>query len=90
MQRPHTLVIQLSKTNFLFPVSCEIKYAAYIVNLHYISCVGGGKLPQLASLHSRGNIYMEGCDQEQEQSRPLQSPYLSTSYTEKTRSILGV
>jgi hypothetical protein len=59
---------------------CEIKYAAYIVNLHYICCVGGGKLPQLASLHSRGNIYMEGCDQEQEQSRPLQHTADSKSF----------
>ena len=42
MQRPHTLVIQVSKTNYLFPVSCEIKYAAYIVNSHYISCGEGG------------------------------------------------
>jgi hypothetical protein len=60
------------KSTYLFPVSCEIKYAAYIVNSHYISCGEGGKLPQSASLHSRDSISCESRDQEQEQSRPLQ------------------
>jgi hypothetical protein len=32
----------VSKSTYLFPVSCEIKYAAYIVNSHYIRCGEGG------------------------------------------------
>ncbi len=39
---PRGLVIQVSKSTYLFPVSCKIKYAAYIVNSNYISC-GEGK-----------------------------------------------
>jgi hypothetical protein len=30
-----------TKSTYLFPVICEIKYAAYMVNSHYISCGGG-------------------------------------------------
>jgi hypothetical protein len=48
---------------YLFPGSWEIKYVPYIVNMHYISCGGGGEPPQSASLHSRGNIFVESCDQ---------------------------
>jgi hypothetical protein len=43
MRRPHPLVIQVSKSTYLFPVSCEIKYAAYIVNSHYIYKTSGFK-----------------------------------------------
>ncbi len=46
MRRPHILLILLclllSKSTYLLPVSCEIKYSAYIVNSHYISCGEGG------------------------------------------------
>jgi hypothetical protein len=72
MQRPHILLIHVSKSTYLFPVSWEIKYTPYIVNTHYISCGGGGEPPQSVSLHSRGNISMESNDQAKEQSRPLQ------------------
>jgi hypothetical protein len=72
MRRPHILVAHVSKSTYLFPVSWEIKYTPYIVNTHYISCGGGGKPPQSASLHSRGNISVESSDQAQEQSQPLQ------------------
>jgi hypothetical protein len=72
MQRPHILLIEVSKSTYLFHVSSEIKYAPYVVNMHYISCGGGGEPPQSASLHSSGNISMESSDQAQEQSRPLQ------------------
>ncbi len=64
--------IQVSKSTYLFMVSCEIKYATYIANQHYKSLWRGGELPQSASLHSRVNISCESCDQEQEQSRPFQ------------------
>jgi hypothetical protein len=72
MPRPHTLVIQVSKSTYLFVVSCEIKYATYIANQHYKSLWQGGELPQSASLHSRVNISCESRDQEQEKSRPIQ------------------
>ncbi len=36
------MVTQVSKSTNLLSVSCEIKYAAYIVNSHYISCGEGG------------------------------------------------
>ena len=61
----------MSKSAYLFPVSCENKYSAYIVNRHYISCGEGGIRSQSASLHSRGNISEEGNDK-QEQSLPHQ------------------
>ena len=70
MQRPHILLIQVSKSTYLFPVSWEIKYAPYIANTHYISFGGGEEHPQSASLNSRGNIWRVVI--KQEQSRPLQ------------------
>jgi hypothetical protein len=45
MQRPHILLLQVSKSTYLFPVSWEIKYAPYLENTHYISCGGGGEAP---------------------------------------------
>jgi hypothetical protein len=47
MHRPHILLMQVSKSTYLFPVSWEIKYAPYIVNTHYISCGGGGEPPSV-------------------------------------------
>jgi hypothetical protein len=57
--------IHVSKSTYLFLVSCEIKYATYIANQHYKSLWRGGELPQSASLHSRDNISCESRDQEQ-------------------------
>ncbi len=71
MQVPHIFFTAVSTSARLFPMSWEIKYAPYIVHAHYISCGGGGEPPQLASLHSRGNISVESHDQVRT-SQPLQ------------------
>jgi hypothetical protein len=66
MQGP--LVIQVSKIIYLFVADFGIEYGGYT------SLWQGGELPQLASLHYRGNVSCERREQEQEQeqSRPLQ------------------
>jgi hypothetical protein len=61
----------VSKSAYLFPVSCENRYSAYIVNPPLYKLWRRGILSQSLSLQSSGNISEESRDK-QEQSRPHQ------------------
>jgi hypothetical protein len=53
----------VSKSAYLFPVSCENGYSAYIVNPPLYKLWRGGIWSQSASIHSTNNISAEGSEQ---------------------------